>query len=156
MTNNTVSSFSLMEEALPPSVPAVVAREIASSFPGYCQILIAGSHAKGCANAGSDIDVFVFLPKIQEVRREVTRVQGHLVDLAVHDFSSIRAVLTREQGMSVCALADDLLHSIPLVPPSAEDHALQAFCRTILAEGPKPFDLDSLRSPARSDRRSSP
>ncbi|OWQ90272.1 hypothetical protein CDN99_12925 [Roseateles aquatilis] len=131
---------------MPESVPISVIREIADRFPDARQILISGSHIKGCATSESDIDVFVFLPRVSEVLREVARVDGHLVDLAVHDFRSIRVVLTREHAMSICALADELEQGVFLIPPCDEALALKALCRAILEEGPKPFDLDALRS----------
>lgn len=132
--------------AIPSSVPAVVLDRISERFPDATQILLSGSHIKGCATRESDIDIFVFRPQITEIVREVVRVEGQLVDLAVHDFKSIRNILVREHAMSSCALAEEILQGVFLMTPCEESRALKSLCCSILQEGPKPFDLDALRS----------
>ncbi|OWQ47668.1 hypothetical protein CDL60_09665 [Roseateles noduli] len=146
MTDANIPRSRLIEALIPSTVPVEIIRKIASRFPDARQILLSGSHAKGCPTPTSDIDVFVFLPKVSEVLREVVMIDDHLVDLAVHDFGSLRRVLAREHAMSVCALADEVANGILLMPSCEAMRSLRAYGNEILQEGPKPFDLDSLRS----------
>ena len=133
-------------DRLPATVPAAVVRTIALRFPDCTEIMLGGSHAKGSANAASDIDLLVFVPRVDAVWRELVELPEGLVDLAVHDFASVRTVLRREQALSMCSLADDIAHGIFLGEDSSEGKALLEFSRQLIAAGPAPFDFDSLRA----------
>lgn len=149
MQKNTLSKESETSPAANShlALPSGVMEYIRGTFPEAIQIMLGGSYAKGSHNSGSDVDLLVLMPKVQSIVREIVQLEDALLDVAIHDFDSVRRILSRERMMSVCALADDIECGIFLRPATPACLELKFFAENILRQGPNPsFEFDGLRN----------
>jgi len=73
---------------------------VASRYPDYCAVLLAGSHTRGQATAQSDVDLIIFETSRRQAFRESFLHDGVPVEAFVHSFETIQPFFEsdRERG----------------------------------------------------------
>ena len=121
---------------------ALAERIVIQRFPSPLAAVLAGSSARGQANAFSDLDIVVVLDGPPAPYRETLRVEGWPVELFVHTDESITYWFGDERAKGSCTLAHMLATGMPLGGPEVD--RLQAFAQAHLAEGPPAWTSEAI------------
>jgi hypothetical protein len=78
---------------------------VGSEFPTCIGLLLFGSHATGCARASSDVDSCVLLPRVDSPYQMIREFDGCLLDLHVHDFSTLMQAMQKQRRNRVVHIA---------------------------------------------------
>ena len=102
--------------------------------PSFCFFF--GSHAFGCGDADSDIDVIVVMNDLTHAYRERFSSNGFVFDALVHDPETLHAMMRSEHKHGVAVLTAKVDQSLVLPQPCEVASKLKEVARGLLSSGP--------------------
>lgn len=102
--------------------------------PSFCFFF--GSHAFGCGDADSDVDVIVVMNHLAHAYSERFSSDGFLFDAHVHDAETLHAMMRAENKRGLAMLTAKVDQSLVLPQPCEIASKLKEVARGLLHSGP--------------------
>jgi predicted nucleotidyltransferase len=118
---------------------AMAGRVLASRYPDADAVWLTGSHARGDATPGSDLDLIVLYAKLPRSRRESLTIEETPVEVFIHDPETLAWSLNADIEAGKPGMHSMVSEGRILGPRPAAAERLQARARARLAAGPPPF-----------------
>jgi len=125
---------------------AMAGRVLAARYPDADAIWLTGSHARGEATAGSDVDLIVLYAQLPQARRESFMFEATPVEVFVHDPQTLAWSLNADIEAGKPGMHHMVSEGRILGPRPAAAERLQAQARVRLAAGPPPFSAEQIDS----------
>lgn len=127
---------------------AMAGRVLAARYADADALLLTGSHVRGEATPGSDLDLIVLYPELPQARRESFTFEATPVEVFVHDPETLAWSLQADIEAGKPAMHTMVAEGRIQGPRTASLERLQARARARLAAGPGPLppaSIDALR-----------
>jgi hypothetical protein len=125
---------------------AMAGRVLAARYPDADALLLTGSHVRGDATAGSDLDLIVLYASLPRARRESFTFEAMPVEAFIHDRETLAWSLKADIDAGKPGMHNMVAEGRIQGPRTAALERLQARARQRLAAGPGPLTPASIEA----------